>query len=621
MGFKDFTGTGNNAGNPPGTPPGGPPGGSAPGGFPVIGQTQDAIDPLSMLIDYNDRFKSAAPTLFRDAVIRQVMGVLIGKNKPNALLIGPAGTGKTRIAEEIARMIATQDPKVPDKLVGMKVYEFPISNVVSGSSYVGQLEQKLEAVIEFAENPKNKVILFIDEIHQLCESSTPTYQKIAQILKPALARGDLRVIGATTTQEAKGMMDDPAFNRRFSRVIVDELTKAQTVEILKAARGGFMQHHDYKVQLPDDATLATVVEMAEEYKPAGSHRPDNALTLFDRAIGDAVVERKCQEAELAARAGSDPMAAAMLTSLKAIKQVAVTDKRIRLTALKLATGNSKPEVLDVDRLRAGLSALKGQDDIVDRLVTEMRRHELNLIPSPQPLTMLFIGPSGVGKTEATKIVAKETTGCPPIILNMTEYNDSTSVNRIIGSNAGFVGYDSNQELPFDALESNPYQIILLDEFEKGSPAVQKLFMQVFDEGTLKTNRGSTVDFSRCIIIATTNAGHSKVQRQLGFSQDGSSIKETTSVQELSKHFDTALLNRFKSRITFHAINRDTYKEILQSKYAKHRAEILVAHPKYQLPDAIPDDELERIADETYCPEFGARPSEKAVEDFIYAQVL
>jgi len=609
MGCNNFTG---NA-NPPGIPPG--------GGTPVPQGVQDAIDATEMLVNYNERFKSADPTMFRDEVIRQVMGVLIGKNKPNALLIGPAGTGKTRIAEEIARMIATKDPRIPDKLADMTVYEFPISNVVSGSSYVGQLEAKLEAVIEFAENPKNKCILFIDEIHQLCNSSTPTYQKIAQLMKPALARGDMRAIGATTTQEAKDLMDDPAFNRRFSRIIVDELTKAQTVEILKAARGGFMQHHNYKVQLPDDDTLATVVEMAEQYKPAGSHRPDNALTLFDRAIGDAIVERRCQEAELAAKANNDPMAATMLASLKAVPQVSVTDKRIRLTALKLATGNSKPEVLDVDKLKNGLSRLKGQDGIIDRLIIELRRHELNLIPSPKPMTMLFIGPSGVGKTEATKIIARELTGCQPIILNMTEYNDSTSVNRIIGSNAGFVGYDSNQELPFDALESNPYQVILLDEFEKGSPMVQKLFMQVFDEGTLKTNRGNVIDFSRSIIIATTNAGHAKVQRQLGFSQDGSAIKTSTSVQELTKHFDTALLNRFRSRITFNAIGRDVYQTILQDKYARHKADILAAHPKYKLLDEIPDDELERITDETYCPEFGARPSEKAVEDYIYSQIL
>lgn len=621
MGFSNFTG----ATNPPtGTPggPGGIPGVPGSGQPPFVDPNAgQSIDPTSMLINYNERFMNAPQTLFRDEVIRQVMGVLIGKNKPNALLIGPAGTGKTRIAEEIARMIAIQDTRVPDKLFGMTVYEFPISNVVSGSTYVGQLEEKLQAVIAFAEDPANKCILFIDEIHQLCDSSSPTYQKIAQILKPALARGDMRVIGATTTQEAKDMMDDPAFNRRFSRIIVDELTKAQTVEILKAARAGFMQHHNYKIQLPSDDTLVTIVDMAEQYKPAGSHRPDNALTLMDRSIGDAIVERKAQEAELASKAHTDPIAASALTALRSVTQIPVTDKRIRLTALKLATGNSKPEILDVDKLRAGMSAIKGQDEIVERLILELRKHELNLVPSQQPMTMLFIGPSGVGKTEITKIIAKETTGCMPIILNMTEYNSPASVNRIIGSVTGYVGSDSNMELPFDALESNPYQIILLDEFEKCDSAVQKLFMQVFDEGSLKTNRGNTIDFSRSIIIATTNAGHAEIKRPLGFSSSPAQEKTVTRVKDLSKSFDTALLNRFKSRITFQPIGQDIYREILQAKYATMRETVLSAHPKYSLPDEIPEDELDRIVKETYVPEFGARPAAKAVEDFVYAQIL
>lgn len=608
--------TGNNNGNPPGNPPGGRPVFIDP-----LSNGQD-IDATAMLINYNERFKDAPPTLFRDEVIKQVMSVLIGKNKPNALLLGPAGTGKTRIVEELSRLIAIKDPRVPDKLSGMTVYELPLSSLVSGASLVGQLEERAEAIIEFAEDPASKCILFIDEIHQLCNFSNPTYQKIAQILKPALARGDMRVIGATTTQEAKDLMDDPAFNRRFSRVIVDELTRAQTVEILKYARAGFVQYHDYKVELLGDDMLEVIVEMAEQYKPAGSHRPDNALTLMDRSIGDTIVEYKYQEAALSAKAATgDRLATAALNALRAVTQIPINEKRIRLTALKLATGNSKPEMLNVDKLRAGLSTIKGQDDIIENLIRELRKHEMNLVPSRQPMTMLFIGPSGVGKTETTKIVAKETTGCPPIILNMTEYSSQESVNRIIGSVMGYVGSDSNMELPFDALESNPYQVILLDEFEKCDRAVQKLFMQVFDEGTLKTNRGNVVDFSRSIIIATTNAGHAEIKHPLGFSGKVQQSKAETSVEDLSKFFDTALLNRFKSRITFSPISKALYKEILQSKYTAMKASIAASKLNSKLPDVIPDDKLNQIAERTYVAEFGARPAEKAVEDFIYEHIL
>ena len=609
MGFTNLT-SGNDQNN------GNPPAGSGGSASALLGNPMDmTVDPTDDLINYNEKFKTAGPTLFRDSVIQQLLGVLIAKNKPNAILAGPAGVGKTKIVEDIAFRIATDDPLIPDKLKGYTIWELPLSNLVSGASLVGQLEEKARLLIEFLKDPKEKTILFIDEIHQLVSSTSPIYQKIAQILKPALARGEIRVIGATTTQEAKDLMDDPAFNRRFSKIIVDELTKSQTIEILKAAKAGFMAYHDYKIAL-DDSLLPTVVELADEYRPAGSHRPDNALTLMDRSIGDAIVNRKHQEVQLS----KDPAQAAMLAALKQIVQIPITERQVRQTAIKLATGNSKPELLDVPKLTDALSAIKGQDKIIAHLIKELRKHEMNLVPSNQPMTLLFIGPSGVGKTEVTKIIAKELTGCMPIVLNMTEYNSPASVNRIIGSAAGYVGSDSHAELPFDSLESNPYQIILLDEFEKCDDAVQKLFMQVFDEGTLKTNRGNTIDFSRSIIIATTNAGHQVQKNPLGFT-NAKSQEVKTDLKDLSASFDLALLNRFKERITFQPIEKETYKEILISKYHRLLTDIRAKNSRITLPDDIPDDVLDEMVERTYVPEFGARPANKAVEDYIYDQVL
>ena len=609
MGFTNLT-SGNDQNN------GNPPAGSGGNASALLGNPMDmTVDPTDDLINYNEKFKTAGPTLFRDSVIQQLLGVLIAKNKPNAILAGPAGVGKTKIVEDIAFRIATDDPLIPDKLKGYTIWELPLSNLVSGASLVGQLEEKARLLIEFLKDPKEKTILFIDEIHQLVSSTSPIYQKIAQILKPALARGEIRVIGATTTQEAKDLMDDPAFNRRFSKIIVDELTKSQTIEILKAAKAGFMAYHDYKIAL-DDSLLPTVVELADEYRPAGSHRPDNALTLMDRSIGDAIVNRKHQEVQLS----KDPAQAAMLAALKQIVQIPITERQVRQTAIKLATGNSKPELLDVPKLTDALSAIKGQDKIITHLIKELRKHEMNLVPSNQPMTLLFIGPSGVGKTEVTKIIAKELTGCMPIVLNMTEYNSPASVNRIIGSAAGYVGSDSHAELPFDSLESNPYQIILLDEFEKCDDAVQKLFMQVFDEGTLKTNRGNTIDFSRTIIIATTNAGHQVQKNPLGFTT-AKSQEVKTDLKDLSASFDLALLNRFKERITFQPIEKETYREILISKYHRLLTDIRAKNSRITLPDDIPDDVLDEMVERTYVPEFGARPANKAVEDYIYDQVL
>lgn len=601
MGITNFTGTNSGRSGSSGisTPPGGM------SGF-VPYQPDPDTDITDLLINYNEREKNktAGTVLFRDEIIQQTIGILIGKSKPNPLLVGSAGVGKTKIVEDIAWRLANNDTLIPDKLTGYTIYELPIANLIAGSSLMGALEQKIKDVIAFAEDPANKAILFIDEIHQLAQHGAN--QSIAQILKPALARGQIKTIGATTTQESRDLEKDPAFSRRFSKIIVNELTVSQTKDVLAAAKADYLKHYLYKISISDDM-LGMIVDLAEEYKSAHSHRPDNALTLFDRTLADTIVNRKKQEIALA----NNPAA---LSALQNVMPIPLTEKQIRQTAIRLATGNSKPETLNVEQLRAALSEIKGQDAILEQIIRVLRKHEMNLTPSTRPATMLFIGPSGVGKTEVTKIIAKQLTGCAPIILNMTEYNSSASVNRILGSWAGYADSDSHSELPFDSLESNPYQIILLDEFEKGNPAVQKLFMSVFDEGIMKTNRGTTIDFSRAIIIATTNAGHDLPQSNIGFTK---TEKTKTNVADLSQYMDIALINRFKTKITFQSISKETYAEILKAKYKTLLESIRTRRRRITLPDEIPDDDLNRMVEETYDPNFGARPANAAIEDFIY----
>ena len=623
MALNNFTGNNGNTNVPPGGGntggniggtgiPGGPGGiGGVPGGAGSLFSGGSSIDPLDLLIDYNQKFAMAGPTLFRDDVVHQVLAVLIGKNKPNAILIGPAGVGKTRVVEDIAYRIVNNDPVIPDKLKNSTIYELPLSNIVAGSSFVGQVEEKIKAVMEFLHDPANHAIVFIDEIHQLSGESQ-TYEKIAQIMKPYLARGDIKTIGATTLQEAANLMDDPALNRRFTRVVVDEFTQEQTIEILLHARAGFMKHYANKITI-DDSVLSSVVYLADEYRPAGSHRPDNAITLLDRAIGDAIVARKVMEQN----AQNDPM---LLQAIQSMPLIPITEKQVRKTAVNIMTGNAKKNDFDIDAMRAALSSIKGQDDIIEKVLAELRRYDLNLFPRTTPLTFLFAGTSGVGKTEITKIIANELTGVKPITLNMTEYHSSASINRIIGSPAGYVGSESHAELPFDCLESNPYQIILLDEFEKGDKAVQRLFMSAFDEGYIKTNRGKTVDFSRAIIIATTNAAHVERKRKLGFATEDEQPTKSETVKDLSAWFDTELLNRFNSILTFHELDKDIYRDILNSIYHTEVARIRAEKPRIQLLDDIPDDDIERIIKDTYVPAFGARPAKKAVREFIESQV-
>ena len=601
MGFKNFSGNSNDNNNNSDSL-------SQQMAFAGLG-SGNKYDPMDYLINYNQKFKQSPAVLYRDDIIYKTMAILIGKGKPNPLLIGPAGVGKTAIVEDIARRLANDDKSVPDMLKGWTIYELPLSSIVSGSGIVGQLEEKLETVLDFITDPKNKAIVFIDEIHLVCGHS-PSYERIAQLLKPALARGDMHCIGATTTQEAKDLMKDPAFNRRFSKRIVDELTAEQTVDILWNIRYPLFQHYNNMVIVTQEICEATVA-LADQYRTVGSHRPDNAITLLDRTCGEAVINRK--KMEIAAQ--NDP---AMLQAIQSVTQIKISQKQLKATAMSLMTGDAGKTDLDENKLDKEFARIKGQDDILKELKESLIRFDLRLYEQTKPVTFLFAGTSGVGKTEVAKIIAETLTGVKPITINMTEYHSAASINRLIGSPDGYVGSDSKKELPFDILESNPYQVILLDEFEKGDNAVQRLFMSAFDEGYIKTAKGTLVDFSKSIIIATTNAGHKEIKNTLGFgtSADNEKASKQTVVKELSQFFDTELLNRFMYIHTFNSLNESTYRDIVQDIYKRDIANIRKEHSKFKFKDEIPADELDAIVKETYVPAFGARPAAKAVRKYI-----
>lgn len=581
------------------------------------------VVPGKYLLDYNMKFCNAGELLFRDEIVKQTLAALIGKNKPNALLIGSAGVGKTKIVENIAYRLASGSKLIPDVIKGYTVYELQISAIVSGSGLVGQLEEKLKSIINFAEDENCKAILFIDEIH-LIVSDNQIYNKIAEILKPALARGKMKVIGATTLQESQKLLDNPAFNRRFSRIIVDELTREQTLEILKQSKKSFYAHYGEEIDIKDNI-LKEVVAIADEFHAAGNHRPDTALTLLDRTIASAIIERRAVE-ELLENKNSKKKAekqkiSSKKQSLEELRKqkegkIIITESLLKDTAIRLATGNSKKKNIDFKDLDKNLSVIQGQDDVIEKIVQKLKRDQMNLFPRVKPTTMLFAGSSGVGKTEVTKIIAKELTGVDPIIINMTEYHSSASINRMIGSPAGYAGSESNAELPFDCLESNPYQVILLDEFEKCDKAVQRLFMSAFDEGYIKTNKGKVVDFSKCLIIATTNAAHNEQKNQLGFGQSLSKVSLQDEMKQLSKWFDAELLNRFEMILTFNDLSKEIYRDIICEKYQREVTRILTDNKKIDLPKKMPKEDLEQLVDESYVPIFGVRPAEKVVRKYI-----
>lgn len=611
------------SGGPPsgGPPTGGPPAGGNPTPPPMAGMNKAGIQIPDMLIDYNERFKNADPTLYRDGVIHQTMGALISKTKPNPLLKGFAGVGKTRVAEDIARRIANKDATVPPQLRESTIYELPISNLLAGAGIVGELEQRLVGLIEFASDKDNDAILFIDEIHMLLSKTDSSYNKIAQILKPSLARGDIRLIGATTSQEARAFDDDPAFSRRFQHLLVDELTREQTVEILRMARGSYSRHYKHKTFVTDDM-LPTLAAIADENSRNSSHRPDNALTLMDRAMADAVINH--HKAVATATANNDTN---MLIMLNAITTINLQESNLKRVARQLMTGLAEKNVYNEADILNGLARIKGQDSITSELLDALRRTQLEVFPRRKPLSWLMCGPSGVGKTEVSKIVAETLTGLPPIILNMTEYGDKMSTTKLLGSPPGYVGSDSNKELPFDPLETNPHQLIIIDELEKAHIDVQRLFMSIFDEGTIRTAAGKTIDFSKAIVVATTNAGRDAITKpSTGFAisgPQGANATKEALIRDLKNFFEPELVGRFSKVIGFNPLNQEVFREIIVDVYSRQRERIIGEHPGFAnaLPLALPATTLNDIATNEYNPALGARPAEAAVRAWIEDQLI
>ena len=569
-----------------------------------------------MLINYNETYKSATPALFRDEIVTQTMSIISSSRKPNALLVGPAGVGKTAIVEEIARRIANKEASVPPQLANTTIYELPIATLVAGAGVVGDLENRITEIIKFAQNANNDALLFIDEIHLIADSNNTTYAKIAQILKPAMARGYIRVIAATTMGEAKKLDDDPAFKRRFSSVIVDELTREQTREILDIVLPGMLGHYQNKVTVAPDV-LDEIVMTADRLMSTG-HRPDTAITLLDRALSHSVISHHAAIQE--ALASGNTTSAQMLQQ---ITHIPLTAKRLNTIAMLLVTGQSQPPHLDVTALQTELSRLRGQEEVLPRIVDALRRRELNIFPSTRPTSWLFAGASGVGKSETATIISSMVTGQKPIILNMAEYHDSASINRIIGSPTGYVGSDSAKERPFDTLASNPYRVIVLDEFEKADMSVQRLFLSALDTGEIQMANGPAVDLSRCIVIATTNAGRQKLSgSQMGFGDHKHSVSKQSLTKELQKSFDAELLGRFDDLIAFMPLGADDYAQILRDEYDRQVARICAERSDLSF-DPIDDDTIAQLVDETWLVDQGARPAIRAIraliEDMLLAQ--
>ena len=582
------------------------------GTLPVFKDEDQEFDPNSMLIDYSQ--KDFQPVKFREEILQKLLITLTTHKHPNILLTGEAGVGKTAIVEELVRRLKTKDPLTVHMLDPQtKIYELQVGTIVAGSSLVGDLEKKLKQVMQFISDPQNHAILYIDEIHQIVSDHDPENNKISQILKPALARGDMHVIGSTTTQEARDLMKDPAFKRRFSQVLVPELSDQDTSAILQDLIPT-IQQQDH-VQLTP-ALCNYITKVANQYARAyQSHRPDTALTVLDQAC--SLTKLNAFNQQLQFQQTLTPPATLPLTEHlidKAALNLLNTSESLTKPQLNTLIHNLKTNII-------------GQTDAKDALIKDLQYQMLNLTHRNKPHSYLFAGPTGTGKTEVAKQLAANLFGSTDrlINLNMTEYASSMSLTRLIGSSRGYAGSESHQPLPLDPLINNPFQIVLLDEFEKASKPVQRLFMQALDEGYLKLQNDDLIDFSHAIVIATTNAGANTDTNHVGFNEKPHA---TTSdlFMRLHQAFPPELLNRFEHIIMFDSLSRDEYAQILKLKYNQLIKQINENRPDLAItPTTLASDQdydfIDHLAQQTYNRHQNGRPAARTIYRYIADQLL
>ncbi|AWX57696.1 ATP-dependent Clp protease ATP-binding subunit [Brevibacillus brevis] len=576
------------------------------------------------------------PVIGREQEIERVIEILNRRNKNNPVLIGEPGVGKTAIAEGLALRIT--EGQVPTKLKNKQVYILDVASLVAGTGIRGQFEEKMKQVIAELQKRKN-VILFVDEIHLLVGAgSAEGSMDAGNILKPALARGELQLVGATTLKEYRVIEKDAALERRLQPVMVKEPTVEQAIEILKGLRPKYEAFH--QVAYSDDVIRASV-----EY----SHRyiqdrflPDKAIDLMDEvgsrlnlrssAVDTAELHERLaqinqekkeateQEAyERAARLRDEE--AGILEKLDQIEgkeqrvQVDVTDIQALIeqkTGIPV-TKLQSDEQMKMKNLAAHLEAkVIGQSEAVTQVAKAIRRSRAGLKPKNRPIaSFLFVGPTGVGKTELSKALAEELFGTRDsmIRLDMSEYMEKHSVSKLIGSPPGYVGHEEAGQLT-ERVRRNPYSIILLDEIEKAHPDVMHMFLQILEDGRLTDSQGRTVNFKETVIIATSNAGVSERKISVGF---GAKAPEPATVLDsLGAYFKPEFLNRFDSIISFAHLEKQDLVKIVDLLLQDVRGNLFEQGMEITVTDAA----KEKLAELGYNPSFGARPLRRVIQQYV-----
>ncbi|QGQ46386.1 ATP-dependent Clp protease ATP-binding subunit [Metabacillus sediminilitoris] len=578
------------------------------------------------------------PVIGRDEEVDRIIEILNRRNKNNPVLIGEPGVGKTAVVEGLALKIA--NGTVPAKLVNKEVYLLDVASLVASTGIRGQFEERMKKIIQELQQRKN-VILFIDEIHQLVGAgSAEGSMDAGNILKPALARGELQVVGATTLKEYRTIEKDAALERRFQPVIVQEPSTEKAINILKGIQNKYESYHH--VTYTDEAVNACVT-LSQRYIQ-DRFLPDKAIDLLDEAgskknltmtnVNDEELKERIlligkqkqeatqnenyelaaklrdEEARLEAQLDQNENTDNMIVDVEDIQ--AIIEKKTGIPVGKL----HENEQSKMKHLEQNLSdKVIGQAEAVKKVSKAIRRSRAGLKSKTRPIgSFLFVGPTGVGKTELTKTLAEELFGSKDamIRLDMSEYMEKHAVSKIIGSPPGYVGHDEAGQLT-EKVRRNPYSIILLDEIEKAHPDVQHMFLQILEDGRLTDSQGRTVSFKDTVIIMTSNAGVGAKQKVVGFGASAqTAVEESNLLQSLGSFFKPEFLNRFDNIIEFSSLEKDDLIKIVSLMVE----ELSRTLSEQDIVLTITNEAKEKLAALGYHPAFGARPLRRVIQEHV-----
>ena len=526
----------------------------------------------------------------RDNEIERVIQILSRRSKNNPCLIGEPGVGKTAIAEGIAQKLASND--VPFRLQGKELYLLDLTALVAGTQFRGQFESRVKSLIEEIKNLGN-IIVFIDEVHKLVGTGdSEGTMNAANMFKPALSRGELQVIGATTFNEyRKHIEKDSALERRFQPVTVNEPSIDETVELLKGIKNYYEEHHRIKI---DDSLITPCVTLSERYI-TDRFLPDKAIDLLDEASAVASIKNedltayeKCQkrEKELARKeeqlmdeSEPDYEKLAEVKTERAkndaeIKRLGPLVSQAHLSAedlskvIEMWTGIPAQKIMETEfkkiaRLEDVLKTrIIGQDEACEKVAKAVKRSRVNLTTKRRPASFIFVGPTGVGKTQLVKVLSEELfSGVDPLIrLDMSEYMEKHSVSKIIGSPPGYVGFDDAGQLT-EKVRRRPYSVILFDEIEKAHPDVMNILLQILDEGSITDSHGRKVNFENTMICMTSNAGSSSGETSLGFGKTTGDLSKEKAMKALKEFLRPEFLGRVDEVVVFSPLTEDNYADI------------------------------------------------------------